>query len=128
MITPTLTQENIQVPGAPSIPALRFRHYRGPDDLPAILELSNLADMADEAEEVQTLEQITHQFTHFKNCDLDKDILLGEVDGQLITFCRVWWILEDEGAYVYRSWCNVHPDWRNKGLGTALLAYSENRL
>jgi GNAT superfamily N-acetyltransferase len=128
MTAPIITQENIQILGAPQIPGLIFRHYQGEVDLPAILELGNLADMADEAEEVQNLEQITHQFAHFKNCDPARDILLGEVDGQLVTFSRVWWMLEDESAYVYRSWCYIHPDWRNRGLGTALLAYNQNRL
>lgn len=128
MIAPTITHENIRIPGAPPIPGLKFRRYQGEADLPAILALSNLADMADEAEEVQTLEQITHQFAHFKNCDLAKDILLGEVDGQLIAFGRVWWMFEDETTYVYRAWCSIHPDWREKGLGTALLTYNENRL
>ena len=119
---------NINLAEAIQIPGMKFRYYQGEADLPAILELGNLCDMADEAEEIQTLEQITHQFAHFKNCDPAKDILLGEVDGQLVTFCRVWWIFEDDTTYVYRSWCNIHPDWRNTGLGTALLAYNQNRL
>lgn len=128
MLATAQKKENIILPEAPRIPGLKFRHYQGEADLPTILELGNLADMADEAEEVQNLDQITHQFAHFKNCNLEKDILLGEVDGQLITFCRVWWILEEEKTYIYRSWCHIHPDWRDIGIGTALLAYNENRL
>lgn len=120
--------EHITLLAAPQIPGLRFRRYQGEADLPAILALNNLCDIADEGEEVRTLEQITHQFAHFKNCDPARDILLGEVDGQLITFCRVWWMLKDEIDYVYQSWCSIHPDWRNKGLGQALLDYTEARL
>jgi GNAT superfamily N-acetyltransferase len=128
MTAPTITQEDIQIPGAPLIPGLKFRHYQGEADLPSILALGNRCDMTDEAEEIQTLEQIRHRFAHLKNCDPAKDIVLGEVDKQLIAFSQVTWRFRDDSEYVYSSWCHIHPDWRNKGLGTALLAYNENRL
>lgn len=119
---------NIQIPGDPILPGLHFRRYHGESDLPAIVALDNLVSLADQTGEVETVEQLAHHFRHLKNCDPYEDILLGEIDGQLIVYSRVWWVEEADGTILYRSFGNIHPDWRGKGLGTALLPFNEDRL
>ena len=128
MNTSTAKKQNIIVPNTPHIPGLSFRHYQGEADWPQMLVLSNLVNKADKTEEMETLAQLSHNYTHLKNCDPYKDAVVGEVNGEMITFCRVYWDKETDGPYVYRMFGNIHPDWRRKGLGTALLAYNENRL
>ncbi len=120
--------ENLQIPQAPSIPGLKFRHYRGEADLPGIVALDNLTYLADQTGEIETLEQLRHHFAHLKNCDPHQDVVLGELDGELIVYSRVYWVHEKNGPFLYRHFGNIHPDWRQKGLGAALLAYNERRL
>ncbi len=50
----------IQVPGAPAIPGLVFRHFRGPADFPAMVAAVNASEAADGEERVVTLEGITN--------------------------------------------------------------------
>ena len=128
MNTRTTKKQNILVPNAPEISGLSFRHYLGEADWPQMLVLSNLVNKANKTDEVESMEQLSHNYTHLKNCDPYKDAIVGEVNGEMVAFCRVWWAKETDGPYVYRMFGNIHPDWRRKGLGTALLAYCENRL
>jgi GNAT superfamily N-acetyltransferase len=124
----TTTLETIHVQDAPQIPGLIFRRFRLESDIPDLVELNNLVNLADDTGEVDTVEQSRHFFENLQRCDPEKDILIGEIDGEMITFSRVWWKFEDDARYVYGSWCNIHPEWRNQGLGSALLAYNENRI
>jgi GNAT superfamily N-acetyltransferase len=118
----------VHIPGAPPLPGLKFRPYRGEEDLPAILELSNLVSKYDQAEELDTLEELTNFYRHLKNCDPSRDVVIGEVGGEMIAYCRVWWVKEKAGPYVYHLFGRIHPEWRGRGLGTALLRHNENRL
>ncbi|MFN2233705.1 MAG: GNAT family N-acetyltransferase [Anaerolineales bacterium] len=128
MSTTTLSQETIQIPGVPTVPGLKFRHYRGESDLAAIVKLNNLTHTADQTGELETIDQLTHRFAHLKNCDPQKDVVLAELDGELIAYSRVSWVQQDDGIIAYRHFGNIHPEWRRKGLGSALLPYNERRL
>ena len=66
----------IQIPAAPAIPGLTFRHYRGPEDFAAIASIFNAAARADANNEVATPEMIQEQYTHLNNCDLAQDLSL----------------------------------------------------
>ncbi len=121
-------KQTFTIPGAPQIPGLSFRHYRGEVDLPGMVKLNNLAYLADQTGELETLDQLAHHYAHLKNCDPKRDVILGELDGELIVYSRVYWIEEEDGTIVYRLFGRVHPEWRRKGLGSALLPYNENRL
>ncbi len=127
-ISTTLRKGNIQIPEISTIPGLNFRRYQGKSDLPSIVALDNLVHQADQTGEVETVEQLSHHFRHLKNCDPYADILLGEIDGQLVVYSRVWWVEEADGSFLYRLFGNIHPNWRCKGLGAALLPYNENLL
>lgn len=118
----------LDIPGTPGIPGLTYRTYRGEEDLPAMVDLSNLINIADQIEEIQTLEQIQNYYRNLKNCDPFRDMVIGEVNGQMVLYSRVFWVRESDGPYVYHHFGNLHPDWRGKGIGSAVLAYNENRL
>ena len=117
MIAPTQTLEYIKIPAAPEIPGLKFRHYRGETDLPAMVKLNNLANLADRTGEIETLDQLSHHFAHLKNCDPQNDVVLGELNGEFIIYCRVHWVELDDGTFIYRLFGNIHPEFRRKGLG-----------
>lgn len=113
---------------APAVPGLRFRHYRGPEDLPAMLRVYAAAHEADGLEEVTTLEQITLNYAHLPNSDPAHDVVLAEVDGEVVAYSRVFWSELVEGGRSYQNFGFVDPDWRRRGIGGAMHRHNEGRL
>ena len=113
---------------APAVSGLRFRHYRGPEELPAMLRVLVAAKEADGLEEVTTLEQMALNYAHLPNCDPAHDVVLAEVEGGLVAYSRVLWGELVEGGRSYQNFGFVHPDWRRRGIGGALHRHDEKRL
>ena len=113
---------------APPIPGLRFRHYRGEEDLPAMLAVYGRAHEADGVEEVLTLEQAKLNYSTLVNCDPARDIVLAEVDGLVVAYARVFWQDLVEGGRSYECFGFVHPAWRRRGIGGAMLRHNEARV
>ena len=122
----------IRIPGAPPIPGLTFRHYRGAADHALMAGLVNAANEGDGIPEASSEETMAHYYAEPKNLDPFKDVLITEVNGEPACYSRVFWLDEqgdDEGEVrVYRSTTFMHPAWRHKGLGRAILAYNEGRI
>jgi ribosomal protein S18 acetylase RimI-like enzyme len=121
----------LTVPGAPAIPGLAFRPFRGEADYPAMVEILDACNAADRLDYVNTVDEIAWVFDHLTNCDPYRDMLFAEVDGESIAFSRVWWIDEAFAGAVqrlYKSLGFIDPAWRRKGLGRAMLRYNERRL
>ncbi len=121
-------QDQIFLPNAPDIPELRFRKFRMDVDFPHMLEITNACRKADDIEYSTNLEQIINSYDHLVNCNPTQDMIFAEMNGQVIGYGRVFWEKLSEGIRVYSSFCNLHPDWRRKGIGTAMLLYNESRL
>jgi mycothiol synthase len=125
----TINTDNILIPEAPSILGLSFRHFRGESDYPHMLWIINATKVADRDESSETLDDIANQYAHLTNCDPAIDMLFAEVDGQPVAYSRVtWWIDEASGSYIYLSFGHIHPQWRRKGLGRAMLRHNQRRL
>jgi GNAT superfamily N-acetyltransferase len=122
----------IRIPGAPPIPGLTFRHYRGAADHALMAGLVNAANEGDGIPEASSEETMAHYYAEPKNLDPFKDVLITEVNGEPACYSRVFWLDEQadgEGKVrVYRSISFMHPVWRHKGLGRAILAYNEGRI
>ena len=118
----------VNVPGAPAIPGLAFRRFRGEADYPLMVTILDACNAADRLDFVNTVDEIAWVFAHLTNCDPVRDMLFAEVDGETVAFSRVWWTEEDSGERLYKSLGFVHPDWRRHGLGRAMLRYNERRL
>lgn len=113
---------------APAIRGLRFRHYRGEEDLPAMLGVYTAAHEADGLEEVTTLEQMTLNYATLVNCDPARDLVIAEVDGEAVAYARVFWNDLVEGGRSYENFGFVHPAWRRRGIGGAMHSRNEVRL
>ncbi len=104
-----------------------FRPYQGAADLPAMVEVVNACNRADKIDEIETLEGMTHDYAHLTNCDPATDLRIVEAGGRLVGYGRVWWWQNGESERVYALGGFVHPDWRRRGIGRALLGWQEQR-
>jgi mycothiol synthase len=120
--------EKIYIPSFTDIPELTFRGFRGEEDYPAMLRVIRLCGEIDGLERAENLEDIVNTYTHLVNCDPSKDMLFVEVNGEVVGYCRVWWAVEGSGQWIGFSFGNVLPEWRCKGIGSALLDFIEIRL
>ena len=83
---------------------------------------------ADGAQEVQTLDDMRRAYAHLGNCDPSRDIVLAEVGGEVVAYARVFWSEVTEGGRSYELFGFVHPEWRRRGIGRAMLGHDEARL
>jgi ribosomal protein S18 acetylase RimI-like enzyme len=121
-------RERIEIPYAPDVPGLAFRGFRGESDFQIILDLINASKEFDQVERTDSIEDIAREIEHLNNCDPFRDMLFAEVEGQPIAYGRVKWYLDEEGRWVGAHLGLLHPEWRRKGVGKALLRYQEDHL
>jgi ribosomal protein S18 acetylase RimI-like enzyme len=118
----------IKVAGAPQIPGLRFRGFRGPDDYPAMVSVIENSKGPDGIERTESVEDVIRNYRHLTNCDPYQDMVFAEVDGQPVGYGRTWWIREDAGDRRYHFFAFLMPEWREKGIRRAMVRYLEQRM
>ncbi|HEY0069636.1 MAG TPA: GNAT family N-acetyltransferase [Chloroflexia bacterium] len=124
-----MPESGVFVEGAPAIPGLTFRPFRGDEDYPAILDVNTRSKVADGlGHDLHTIETLKYVYGSTPNHDPAKDMLLAEVDGKAVSFTRVYWErIQEDGSRVYWHVGFVVPEWRGKGLGTAQVRWAEAR-
>ena len=118
---------SVELPYAPPIPGLRFRRLRRPADDAVICGLVNAGNVAEGIPHRLSTAQIANWLDHPSRLDLDEDILIAEVDGEPVAYAEGGWEQDNDGGRNHATWGQVHPDWRRRGLGTALLRWVEDR-
>ncbi len=111
----------------PILNGTTFRPFAGPSDYAALTEVQNASQLADKVEEVLSVDEVANDFAHLQNCDPARDLVLAEVSGQLVGFARVNWRINDDGERIYWQIGYIKPHHRRKGIGRALLYYTEAR-
>ena len=120
--------DTITVAGAPHLPGLVFRRFRGPADFAALTTTNNASAEAEGREWEETLEGITRYFEQPENWDPAQDVVVAEIDGEMIGYVRGEWRREETGGFRYPIELALVPAWRGHGLRRAMLRWAEARL
>ena len=124
----------IQLPHAPGIPGLRFRHFRAGRDFEHMSAILRASAEVDDTERSETPEDLENYFAHLTNCDPYTDMIFAEVDPghggepQVIGYARGAWRMEASGERRYMFFVRILPQWRRKGIDQAMLDWMERRL
>ena len=120
--------EPISVPNSPAIPGLRFRHYRGSGDVPALVEVFNSLADAGQTDFIASVEFFANFFAHSSHFDPYHDVAIVEVGEDVVGFARCWTEDEANGPLVYAFNGQVKPAWQGRGITRALLNWAEAHL
>ncbi len=116
----------IQLPDAPAIPGLRFRMFEPGRDDERLVDLIRAANTADGVEYIPTVENLHAEHENGGEFDPRRDLLLAEVEGELVGATKTTVRTRDGiGVHQVEGW--VRPAWRRRGLGRALLDWTERR-
>lgn len=123
------TLQVIQVKNAPAIAGLTFRGFAGESDYPKMLAVIEGSKHVDQVERTDSLEDVQRNYSHLTNCDPYTDMLFAEMNGEVIGYQRVWWDKLNDGlTFTYSCVGFLLPEWRRKGIGTAMFQYAEDRM
>lgn len=125
-----LTTGLIAVDSMPDVPGLVFRHFRGEADYPHMVAVISRCKDVDGIERVDTAEDVARSYAHLSNCDPYRDMIFAQVGDDVIGYGRVTWWQESNGErpYIYLTFGWLLPEWRRRGIGTAMLRWQEARL
>jgi mycothiol synthase len=122
-----IASDQIRIPEAPPVAGLRFRHYRGRADHPAMAALNTAVRRDNGGIETISAEQLEIDYAHLSNCDLERDFVAAELDRELVAYGRVYWTDRNDGSRSFETVCMVDPTVRRRGIGRALLAWQTRR-
>jgi len=128
MTTQIVKHKQFTIPYAPDVPGLEFRGFQGESDYPKMLGLINASKVVDQIDRSDTLEDIVRNYEHLNNCDPYRDMIFAEVNGEVIAYGRIEWKISGDNEWLGNIMAFMHPDWRRKGIGTAMLHYQEDNL
>jgi mycothiol synthase len=111
---------------APPIPGLRFRHFAMDRDLEALVDLLGESNLADQIDYLPNAESLRVELEHQPGFDPVRDLLLAEIDGRLVAATQQGARVR-AGTVVHHLDGWVRPAHRRRGIGRALLHWSEAR-
>ena len=119
---------DVRLPESP-LAEIRFRTYRGEEDIPAIAELLTASFAASGDPMAVDPEELRVENRHWTNVDLSHDMVLGFAGDRLVARSMLTWAdAMDGSARHYQSWGDIHPAWRRRGIGRAMWQRNVERL
>ncbi len=116
----------IDIKNAPPIVGLNFRHFQGEGDYSQIAAVVTASEAADNVTRNVKAEDIANAFQHLNNCDPFTDIIVAEVFGTMVGYARGSREDDTNSGRVFHHNGFLVPEWRRKGIGTAMLLWMEN--
>lgn len=121
-----MIDSSTRLPDAPAISGLRFRMFDPGRDYAPFVALLTAAHRADGVEYLPSAESLRVEHEHGGEFDPRRDLILAEVEGVLVAAAQTSVQTRDGiGVHQVDGW--VLPDWRRRGLGRALLHWTERR-
>ncbi len=112
----------------PVISSLKLRCFQGERDYASLAAILTASERADRTERAVTAQQMAYAYQHLSNCDPFSDIVIAEIAREPVGYARGWWEDEAQASRLYRHNAFLLPEWRRKGIGTAMLRWIEDRL
>jgi mycothiol synthase len=120
-----LTDE-LATPAAALPAGVSLRPFAGDDDLAAFVEIFHAANEADSIEERMTLEGMRNWVSYpSASFNASRDVVVAEADGRPVAYGWTNWADTSDGLREYTTRGYVHPGWRRRGIGTAILQHNE---
>lgn len=119
-----------ELPAAPVVPRLAgvsYRTIRDSSDYGPLAELNRAANLHDDIPLLPTESNLRSEIEGRRGLDPARDVLLAEIDGGMVGMTSVERVIRD-GQPVYEMWGVVLPEVRRRGLGTALLRWTLERV
>ena len=119
---------------APAIAGLSFRHIHGVEDADALHAIHvgrkdhDRVDLLSTMEGLPSRDQVLASLSKAISENRQDQYLVAQVDERVIGYSRISSWPEGDGTWVYLSLGWVLPEWRGKGIGTAMLHWTEERI
>ncbi|MCP5096432.1 MAG: GNAT family N-acetyltransferase [Chloroflexi bacterium] len=123
-----IADDLINLTGAPDVPGLRFRHFRGGSDYAHIVAVIKASKEIDDLEWAISVEDTARDYKNLVNSDPYKDIIIAEVDREVVGYSRCWWDEQLDGNRTYSHFAYTKPSWRSAGIREAIMRWNEQRL
>jgi ribosomal protein S18 acetylase RimI-like enzyme len=112
----------------PDIPGISSRPFAGPADYQHVADVFNADVQGSGGDWISTPEEVALSFENHENLDLSTGLRVVEVNGEPVGYVIVRWMQEEHGPRIYRHMCKLAPEWRGRGIGTAMLNWAQHRL
>jgi mycothiol synthase len=114
---------------AAGIPGLVIRPYAGEADVPELVRIVNAENVADGITERETVAGMRAWLSNpSAQFDPSRDVAVAELEGRAVGMASQDWVDTRDGEMRdFRLWGAVDPEYRRRGIGTALLADNERR-
>ncbi len=128
-----IDRDSVSLPDAPAVTGLVFRRFRGPADYAPMVAVREGAREWDRIDPLSAREAIPAANDLSRGlADVPPgttDILMAEVNEQVIGYNHTLWRwTEETGVRVYLHLGYLLPQWRGRGIGGALLHWSQARI
>jgi mycothiol synthase len=118
----------VDPPSAPAIEDLRFRTYAGEADIPGMARVIRAANKANGESEHVSDEYLRSQVVNHTHFPAHEARLLALVGDRIVACSEFEHADTTSGRRDYRSYGHVDPEWRRRGIGSAMAGWNEARL